>query len=47
MTAQPGPGIIDLMIGHQNLISVLVDHPGGSRHVSQFVLPVKGILIHR
>ena len=29
VAAQPGPGVIELVIGHQDLASVRADHPGG------------------
>ena len=39
VAAQPGPGAIEVVIGHQDLFAVRTDHPGGGGEVGVGIVP--------
>ena len=39
VSAQPGPGIVNVMVHHQNLASVLIYHPGRCSYMCHCIFP--------
>ena len=43
MASHPGPGIIDVVIYHQNLRSFRIKHPGGGSEMSPLVFSFENV----
>ena len=43
MASQPGPGMIDVMVCHQDLGPLTVNHPGRRSHMRHGIVPCKYI----
>lgn len=41
VSAGPGPGIINVVIGHQDLSALFIYHPGGCCHMAELVVTKK------